>query len=118
MNLELWKKIKEENDLSYDSIAEKSGIPKTTVTNIFCGYVKTPRIDTVQAIEKALGISDESGWTKEDRESDISEHGKVTVTPDELELLGLYNSIGYKFGKARQETIIKLLTAMANEEKI
>lgn len=66
-----------------------------------------------------LGLTDNPTiFTDTDRAGDISEHGKVTVAPDELELLGLYNSIGYKFGKARQATIIKLLTAMANEEKI
>lgn len=116
MDLELWKKIKNENKLSYDFIAEKSGIPKTTVTNIFCGYVTTPRIDTVQAIEKALGIS-EGKWTDADRAGGISERGKITVNADEMEMLDLYNSIGHKFGKTRQETIKKLLEAMLEEEK-
>ncbi len=104
-------------DLSVAELAKRANLPKGTVEKVLFGIVQNPRIDTMQAIEKALGISDESGWTKEDREGGISERGKVTVTPDELELLDLYNSIGYKFGKARQAIVKKLLEAMAEEEK-
>lgn len=57
MNLNLWKKRKKELHLNYDKIAEKAGISKRTVEDIFRGYTTTPRIDTVEAIERALGIN-------------------------------------------------------------
>ena len=60
MNLELWKKVKKEKKMTIEDIAKKSNLPKGTVQNIFCGYVPNPRSDTVNAIEKALGIDDES----------------------------------------------------------
>lgn len=56
MDIDFLKARKKELHLSYDEIAAKSGIPKTTVTNIFMGRTQNPRIDTVQAIEKALGL--------------------------------------------------------------
>lgn len=56
MDLELWKQIKKEKQLTISDIAKLSGIPKGSVQNIFCGYVPNPRIDTIEAIEKALGI--------------------------------------------------------------
>lgn len=57
MDVELWKKIKKEKKLTMNDIAEKAGIPKRTIEEIFAGRARYPRIDTVQAIEKALGIS-------------------------------------------------------------
>ena len=37
-------------------LAEKSQIPLTTIRYIFSGRTQTPRIDTMQAIEKALDL--------------------------------------------------------------
>ncbi len=56
MNLELWKKIKKEKKLTIEDISKLANLPKGSVQNIFCGYVPNPRTDTVEAIEKALGL--------------------------------------------------------------
>lgn len=56
IDLSLLKKRKKELNLSYDDIAELSNIPRRTVISIFSGTTKTPRIDTAEAIEKALGV--------------------------------------------------------------
>lgn len=58
MNLELWKKIKKEKKLTIEQIAKAANLPKGSVQNIFCGYVPNPRTDTVEAIERALGINE------------------------------------------------------------
>lgn len=118
MNIELWKKRKKELNITYDQLAELSGVSRRTIAGLFA---KQPRYQstttaTVEAIEKALGIS-EGKWTDADRAGGISERGKITVNADEMEMLDLYNSIGHKFGKTRQETIKKLLEAMLEEEK-
>ena len=57
MNLELWKKIKKDKKLTIADISKLANLPKGSVQNIFCGYVPNPRTDTVEAIEKALGIN-------------------------------------------------------------
>ena len=59
MDLELWKKVKKENKMTLMQISQLSGIPKRTVDDIFAGVTKNPRVDTMQAIEKALGIENE-----------------------------------------------------------
>lgn len=46
------------NRITYDKLAEISGIPIGTIKSIFSGRTVSPRIDTITAIEKALGISD------------------------------------------------------------
>lgn len=56
MNLDYWKEVKKQKKMTIAEIAEKANLPKGSVQNIFAGYVPAPRIDTVEAIEKALGI--------------------------------------------------------------
>ena len=56
MDISELKALKEAKKLSYDDLAELSGIPKTTLTNILLGRTPNPRIDTMQAIEHALGV--------------------------------------------------------------
>ena len=60
MNLELWKAVKKQKKMTIEDIANKANLPKGSVQNIFAGYVPNPRIDTVQAIEQALGINEKS----------------------------------------------------------
>ena len=78
MNLELWKKVKKEKQMTIEQIAKAANLPKGTVQNIFCGYVPNPRTDTVEAIERALGI-----YTSRKIEKD-------PVIKDEVELQDYY----------------------------
>ncbi len=56
MNLQLWKQRKKKLQLKYKDISKLSGVPLTTVKSIFLGYVTYPRIQNVEAIERALGL--------------------------------------------------------------
>lgn len=85
MNFDLWKEQKKKLGLTNRDIATAAGVSLRTVDEIFRGAVQNPRIDTVQAIEKALGLSDE--WTDEDYESGVSMTKKVAVTPLEENVL-------------------------------
>lgn len=49
------KKIREEKDLSYSALAEKTGIPKSTLQRYETGYTKKIPIDNISILEKALG---------------------------------------------------------------
>lgn len=57
--LELWRKKKRELGLTNKEIAESAHLPLRTVEQVMCGTVKSPRLDTVQAIERALGLDEE-----------------------------------------------------------
>ena len=61
INLELWKKRKKELHWSHDDLARESGISRRTIAGIFAGDERgqNPTIDTIQAIERALGLSEE-----------------------------------------------------------
>ena len=58
-NLESWKKRKKELKLTLEDISKTSGVGISTVKDIFRGVTTSHRIDTIQAIEKALEINDE-----------------------------------------------------------
>lgn len=58
MDLGLWKKRKKELHLTHDQLAEKSGISRRTIAGIFSGdpNYSSPTLNTVESIERALGI--------------------------------------------------------------
>lgn len=109
--LEEWKRIKKEKRLTISDIAELSGLPKGSVQNIFAGYVPNPRISTVRAIEKALGISDE--WTDEERAQGVVDTAKITVTAQEIEWLELRSEIIRTRGEKFFDTLSVMLEAIA-----
>lgn len=104
MNLDLWKQRKKELKLKYEDISELSGIPLTTVKNIFCGYVKTPRIDTVQAIERALGI-------------ETDKHKKIGLTADQEEILNKAQQVIDELGERGKNLIIDFCDTLLEKLK-
>lgn len=60
MNVEDLNNERKRQHLSVAELAEKANLPKGTVEKILFGIVKNPRIDTMQSIERALGIDEKS----------------------------------------------------------
>lgn len=56
MEIKELKEYLKEHKITYAELSEMSGVSISTITKIFGGFAKYPRIDTMQAIEKALGI--------------------------------------------------------------
>lgn len=54
MSIRQLKERKEELGYTNEMIAEKSGVPLSTVQKVFCGATKHPRYDTLLALTKAL----------------------------------------------------------------
>lgn len=81
------KEIKKElktRKLSYEKLSLLSGVPLNTLKNIFSERTPHPRIDTMQAIEKALGIADGSPL----------DNARVNMLSDkETRLLTAFNSL-------------------------
>ena len=57
MDIEQLKKVMKEKGITQIELAKLSGVPLQTLRYIFSGRTPNPRIDTMQAIEKALGIN-------------------------------------------------------------
>ena len=60
MDLEKMKKVRKQKKITYKELSARSGLPERTIYGIFMGETLTPRIDTVEAIERALGIEPDS----------------------------------------------------------
>lgn len=58
MNIEQMKYYKKLNGYTMAQLSEYSGVPLGTIQKIFSGETKSPRYDTLQALEKALRPKD------------------------------------------------------------
>ncbi len=112
--LNLWRKRKKELKLTNKELALKANLPLRTVEQVMCGRVSSPRLDTVQAIERALEITpSELQWTAEERALGIMDTIKISVTPEEEEILYLYRQIIKKKGEAAHEVLLALFEGLA-----
>lgn len=85
INIELWKKRKKELHWSHDDLARESGVSRRTIAGIFAGDERgqNPTIETVQAIERALGLS-EDGY---------KDTMPFEVTPMEEEVIQMFRTL-------------------------
>ena len=58
MEIQEIKAYMKENRITYDMLSEKSGLSISTIKKIFSGVSQYPRIDTIRAIERALGLDE------------------------------------------------------------
>lgn len=100
MTIEELKKRKKELKMTLQEISDISGIPKRTVDDIFSGHTQNPRLDTVQAIARALGIDNEKTSSEE-----LSEEEKQLVSLisqlTEEEVKELSNFIDFMISKRK-----------------
>lgn len=54
MNLSQMQYYKQQYGYSYDQLSQLTGIPKGTIQKIFTGVTKSPRYETLQALERVL----------------------------------------------------------------
>ena len=59
MTIKQMREIKEKRGYSYAQLSEYTGVPAITLQKIFSGKTKSPRIATLNAIEKVLGGDEE-----------------------------------------------------------
>lgn len=109
MNLNLWKTRKKELKLTFKRLAQISGIPKRTIEDIFSEHTKNPRIDTIQAIEKALEIS---SLSSEEINAGAVDSVSIDLSAEELELIHNFRAIGDISGKGGQEMILRIIESL------
>ena len=66
------------NGITYEQLSADSSTPVNTLKNIFSGRTEHPRIDTVQAIERALGITTDE--TQKSPQDELSEGEKYLIS--------------------------------------
>lgn len=98
MGFEIINKLKKEKGLTNETLADLSGVPKSTVAKIASGITKNPSLDALRAIAKVLGCSlDDFGDNKRDN----------AFTPEELSLIQKYRRLDDD-GQYMVDTVISI----------
>ncbi len=99
MEIQAIKKYMKDNHITYDELSKRSGLSISTIKKIFSGISQYPRIDTVQAIERALGL-ESPRWTEEERALGLSDNHLIALSDEDRELINLFAEAEEKIGKA------------------
>ena len=98
MNSKQLNDIRKNAGLSIEELSNLANLPKSTVEKILFGVVKHPRVDTMQAIERALGLA--PAFTDEERALDLNDNHPIALSDDDRELINLFAEAEEKLGKA------------------
>ncbi|MBO5327818.1 MAG: helix-turn-helix domain-containing protein [Clostridia bacterium] len=112
MDISLYKKILKERKMTYEDLAEQTGLSTGCIKRIMAGIARYPRIDTIEAIDRVLLKND--GITKEERDAGLSLTKKISITPIEDEMLYVFRAVGEKYGEEAQRSIIELSKNILN----
>ncbi len=111
MNIETLKKVKKEKKITYEQLSQMSGIPISTIYDLFRGVTTAPRIDTVVAIEKALGLKPTAEWAEEEKALGVGRHATY-LTEEEYEWLELRSEVLRTHGEKYLQTLITMIKAV------
>ncbi len=112
LNIERLKNAKKEKKLSYDELAQLTGLSRSTITNIFCGYIDLPRHETVQAIERALGLA--PAFTEEEKALGLSDSHAVVLSDKDRRRFHVLAFADEVLGEEFVDAQINLLEIAAN----
>lgn len=110
MDILLYKKILKQKKMTYEDLSKLSGLSLSCIRKIMSGAAQYPRIDTIEAIESALGLS--SDITPEERAAGVTATKKVSITPIEEDMLEVFRKVGIKHGESAQQAIITVAEKM------
>lgn len=106
VNIEAWNKARKQKKITLDDLAKQTAISISTIKDIFRGKTENPRIDTVQAIERALGISMEQPAEKVNSNA---EDRPVALSQEDKEILEIFSEIKRIKGEAYCKILIIIL---------
>ena len=78
MEIQAIKAHMKANKITYDELATRSGLSISTIKKIFSGISQYPRVDTMQAIERALGLA--PAFTEEEKALGLSDSHAVVLS--------------------------------------
>lgn len=109
MDITIYKKLLKERGMTYEDLAQKTGLSLGCIKRIMAGIAQYPRIDTIEAIERALGLDSNNQITATERAAGWSDTAKVSVTPIEFDMLQVFREVGKKYGEESQKAAIAML---------
>ncbi len=107
MNPNQLNEIRKNAGLSIEELSERANLPKSTVEKILFGVVKHPRIDTMQAIERALGLA--PTFTDEERALGLSDSHAIVLSDKDRYRFHVLSRADEILGEEFVDAQIKLL---------
>lgn len=86
--IEKLKELKKRSGMTYNQIAEKSGVPITTITRIFNGSTQNPTMMSFMMIVRAMGGTADEVFSEEFEDGSI----RINLDPEIPEVLELRKS--------------------------
>lgn len=100
MGLDIISQKKKELGMTNEELSKRSGVPKGTIDKILSGVTKDPKLETLKAIAKVLGLSLDDFDDKPKREPSyedvellIARNGKQMSTEQKMRLIKLLSEI-------------------------
>ncbi len=116
MNVHQLKQAKKEKKMTYEQLSKISGVPISTIYDIFREVTIAPRIDTIQAIEKALGLNQPTiEWTEADKAQGVGNY-PTYLSEEDMNWLEIKSEILRVHGKQYLETVITMLQALTKNK--
>lgn len=100
------KKSIEQSGLSYVELEKKTGIAKSSIQRYASGTTKKIPVDAIQAIAKAVGVSDKyiMGWESSEETSNVTQ-----LPIRNIFMRPLFNSVAAGFGALAENTVISYI---------
>jgi transcriptional regulator with XRE-family HTH domain len=116
MEISAIKQFMKDHKITYEELAKKTGLSKSCITKIFAGYARYPRIDTMQAIERALGLA--PTWTDDDRAQGVG-NAPIVLSDRDLNTLTIINRAEEVLGVPYVDAVLNMLEInVKNAKKI
>lgn len=109
------KKELEKRNMTYRELSAISGVPLDTLNNFFRGKTKHPRVDTMQAIEQALGLS-KPDWTDEEKALGVGRYATY-LSEEETDWLELRSEVLRVKGEDYLKTLTEMIEAVIKQKK-
>lgn len=94
MGLDKISEFKKKLNLTTEELSEKSGVPVGTLNKILSGATKDPKLETLKAIAKVLGLTLNDFDDDETNVHTIAAHKEgENFTPEELEKIEEYKKL-------------------------
>lgn len=115
LQLELWQEKRKELNLKYADLAQKAQVSLNTVKNIFRGATTDPRLETVQALERALGLAPEP--TDEEKALGLSRTAPIALSDKDKRRLTMLMEADEVLGEERVDMALSLIELSVEAEK-
>lgn len=115
LQLEKWKEQKKSLKLTFDDLAELTNISRRQLQYLFNGEIDNPRIDTVHAIERALGLTPEP--TEEEKALGLTRTAPIALADKDRRRLTMLMEADDVLGEKTVDSMLKMIELAVESKK-